>query len=187
MHWKPCDISRTAVYFGMWEMLKFFVFKPQHLWVAWDKDSWQVVSGWATPTGRKQAIELLDSRAGKSIWVGKPRKGCQEGLRTTLRPSLPEYTHRKDPVCLSSLGQRDQIPNFIKENVNAMVTSFYTKKNTCYIDTQGKHLVFINYLVLIFFIVLSICFPKVWPWNSLIFTISYYNRNSQRIIFFLYK
>lgn len=74
--WNPYDISRAAVYFGMWRMLKFFVLKPQHWWVAWDKDSRRAVSVRRIPTGRKEAIELPG--AGKFAGVGKLRGGCEE-------------------------------------------------------------------------------------------------------------
>lgn len=97
VQWKPYDISRAAVYFGMWRMLKFFVFKPQHLWVAWDKDSWQAVSGQAISTGRKEAIELPESRAGKFTWVGKLREGCEERL-TSIVPL----------TCLSVFNLKEQ-------------------------------------------------------------------------------
>lgn len=96
--WKPYDICR-AVYFGMWRMLKFFVLKPQHLWMAWDKDSRQAISGEAVSTGRKEAIELPAWRAGKSTWVGKRSRGCWERLTATVLSHLPQSIQSEGAVC----------------------------------------------------------------------------------------
>lgn len=44
------------------------------------------LSGQAILTGRKEAITLPESRAGKSTWVGKLGRGCQERLMSVFPP-----------------------------------------------------------------------------------------------------
>ena len=106
VQWKPRDISRAAVYFGMWGMFKFFVLKPQHLWVAWDKDAWQSVSAQATLSGRKEAIELPESRAGKSTWVGKC-SGGRPGRLTPLFHTCPSVSTHKEQ-CVSVFSRKGE-------------------------------------------------------------------------------
>lgn len=81
--WHPYDISRAAVYFGMWRMLKFFVLKPQHWWVAWDKDSRRAVSVRTIPTGRREGIELPGAGKFARGWQAQGR------LRRRLTPIVP--------------------------------------------------------------------------------------------------
>lgn len=57
--------------------------------MAWDKDSRQAISGQAIPTGRKEAIELPESRAGKFTWVGKLNGGCEERLTSVVPLTCP--------------------------------------------------------------------------------------------------
>ena len=134
VQWRPYDISRAAVYLGMWGMLKFFVLKPQYLWVAWDKDAGQGISGQAILTGRKEAIALPESRAGKSTRVGKLGRGCQERLTSVFplwRNNMSLSSHAKGSLW-----------------VHTLVTPFYTKENACYTDVQWKQLVCLNHLIL---------------------------------------
>lgn len=90
VQWKPYDISRAVVYLEKWGALKFFVFQPQHLWVAWDKDSGHVLSGQTIPTGRKQVIELLVSRAANLPGSVSPGEAAKRS-----RSHLPEHTQPK--------------------------------------------------------------------------------------------
>ena len=114
-------------------MLKFFVLKPQYLWMAWD-NSGQGVSGQTILTGRKKAIALSESRAGKSTWVGKLGRGCQ-GRLTSVFPL------RRNNMSLSSHVKG-------RLRVHTLVTPFYTKENACYTDVQWKQLVCLNHLIL---------------------------------------
>ena len=114
-------------------MLKFFVLKPQYLWMAWD-NSGQGVSGQTILTGRKKAIALSESRAGKSTWVGKLGRGCQ-GRLTSVFPLW------RNNMSLSSYAKG-------RLRVHTLVTPFYTKENACYTDVQWKQLVCLNHLIL---------------------------------------
>lgn len=77
----------------MWGALKFFVFQPQHLWVAWDKDSRHVLSGHIIPTGRKQVIQLLESRTANLPGSASPGEAARRSCSSLPENPQPERGH----------------------------------------------------------------------------------------------
>lgn len=69
------------------------LFKPQYLWMAWDKDSGHVLGSHAISTGRKQGVELPESQTAnppeREGSVGQPPRWPQPLLPSHLSAWVP--------------------------------------------------------------------------------------------------